>query len=85
MVDVRDNYKQKYKNDTTCRLCLTQSESQQHILACSEILKDLNIVSDSQIEYDDIFSPDVSRQIAVTKLFESLYNQRCKLLKKKQT
>ena len=85
MVDVHENYKQRYKNDTTCRLCLTQSESQQHILTCSEILKDINIVSYNQLEYDDIFSPDVSKQISVTRLFESLYNHRCVLLKRKET
>ena len=85
MVDVRENYKQRNKNDTTCRLCLAQSESQQHIVTCSEILKDIHIVSDNQIEYEDIFSPDVSKQISVTRLFESLYNHRCELLKKKET
>ena len=40
LIDVKVNYKKKYKDELECRLCSFPEESQSHLVSCPEILSD---------------------------------------------
>jgi hypothetical protein len=40
LIDVKVNYKKKYKDELECRLCSYPEESQSHLVVCPEILSD---------------------------------------------
>ena len=52
MLDVKANFKNKYKDDLKCRICKIEEETQIHILQhCPELHKDDSL----KITYDDIY------------------------------
>ena len=42
MIDVKVNFSEKYKNNKLCKICKEESESQEHVLKCKEIVKETN-------------------------------------------
>ena len=84
-VDVKTNYRNKYKFNMQCRLCddKTTEESEKHLLKCVNILKNINPNTHtdlSRVTYEDIFSEDIEVQIAITKIFSAIFKTRQKLL-----
>ena len=73
MIDVKANYKNKYK-DQTCRLCKKENETQQHILTECEITRKNNLT----IDYDMLsaHSPIITKSVArkIEKILEMLSN-----------
>ena len=82
MVDVRENFKNKY-SDTMCPVCMgTCTDSQEHVLDCPVLLLNCNIVAKHKVEYCWIYSMDVGKQAEVTRIFKIYWDLRKKLLDK---
>ena len=80
MVELKSNFKRKH-NDNLCPICHKDGDDQTHLLQCSELINGLNLLSEKEIIlHEDIFSEIVEKQARVTRLFESLFNFRKKLL-----
>ena len=75
-INVKTNYKSKYKHSNLfCTLCddrLVESES--HLLECKSTLEQLGNIGDAR--YEDIFSPEISRQEKITKIYEKVLKLR---------
>ena len=76
MVDVRDNFREKYKNDKICKICHTEVETQEHVVLCKEITKHANMEMDDEFELSDIFSDDVEKQTKITILWKFMETQK---------
>ena len=74
-VNVKTNYKNKFKFNMNCSICQLDSteESEKHLLQCSEIVKkidtEINLID---AKYDDIFSESMEDQVQITKIFEKI-------------
>ena len=80
-LDLKNNFKSKYKDDLSCRTCESGSrEEEQHLLLCSglEIEDDVSLV-----KYEDVFS-DLKSQIKTTKIFKKILRKREIILSLKQ-
>ena len=55
--------------DTLCRKCLTEEESQEHLLSCPE-LRDGSLVT-PDISYEDIFGEDTDRIATITRILKT--------------
>ena len=82
MIDVKTNYRNKYKYNMQCRLCEDKSEeeSEKHLLKCSKIIQQCTNLDISNAKYEDIFSEDIDTQISITKIFTFVFKTRAKLL-----
>ena len=80
-IDVKTNYKNKYKFDMTCRLCkdTTEDESETHLLKCSKIIENVDIDL-SNAQYENIYSDNLEEQISITKIFSAIFKARFLLL-----
>ena len=68
MLDVKINFRNFYA-DLKCRLCKIEDEDQNHLLNCSELLKNCpELYNDMIVKYDDIFSDNIKKQHRVTQL-----------------
>ena len=82
MIDVKANYPSMYKGELSCNLCDSNSiENQQHILVCPSLIGH----SDEQIQYTDIFSENLEKQIEAVKHCNTILKIRDIKLKIKQT
>ena len=81
MIDVKVNFSEKYMNNKLFKICKEESESQEHVLKCKEILKQTNILVNGDIDYNHIFDKEVEKQANVTILFEKLWKLRNKIIK----
>ena len=61
MLDLRENFKNKYKSsELTCELCALHQDNQKSIHTCIKLsAKNIPI-------YEDIFSPKVQKQVKVS-------------------
>ena len=82
MVDVKINFRNKYA-DTLCPVCKTVGveDSQELPMECVQLLNNKNILANREIKYSHIFDSDVRKQIAATRMFYCLWNERKKILK----
>ena len=73
MIDVKANYKNKYK-DQTCRLCKKENETQQHLLTECEITRNNNLTIDYDMlsAHSHIITKSIARKIE--KILEMLSN-----------
>ena len=63
LVDVKMNFKRKYKNELQCRLCNKADESQIHLTQCEVILSDSCVKTALEgYSYIDTFSKDLKTQ-----------------------
>ena len=82
MIDVKANYPSMYKQELFCSLCESKSiENQQHLLDCPS----LKINSCTQIQYSDMFSENIEKQIEAAKHWNNVLKIREIKLKIKQT
>ena len=66
-----------------CRLCndLTEEESERHLLKHIKIINKIESNVDlSNANYDDIFSENVEDQASITRVYNSIFKTRSKLL-----
>ena len=85
MVDVRVNFNNKYQ-DTLCPVCkeIDKPDTEQHVLQCSVLLQNTNLVMDKNLKFSQIFDSDVEIQISVTRMFEHFWSIRKKILSKSE-
>ena len=86
MVDVKMNFKNKHTT-TLCPVCETVgvNDSQEHILECAQLVKNQNILANSDIRYIHIFESDIKKQTTALRLFIVLWDERKKILKLDKT
>ena len=77
MVDVKTNYREKYK-DTICPCCKAEEDNQEHLLSCSKLDVSGTLV-DSTVNYDDLFQSNIQRQVNTMRVIRSRYKQRKKM------
>ena len=77
MVDVKMNFKNKY-TDTLCPVCKTVgiNDSQEHVLECAQLIKNQNILANSDIHYIHIFESDIKKQTTALRIFIVLWDER---------
>ena len=81
MVDVRNNYKNKYKNDLTCPICgatTGEIDSQQHLLSCLQ-LQDAKTTRQVS-SYEFIFSFNLEKMKEVVTNIEAALLKRASLI-----
>ena len=57
MIETKSNYKNKYKNNMTCRACGQEEETQNHILQGCNALHQNN---ENKVNQDDFFTNDIT-------------------------
>ena len=86
LIDVKSNFKKKYKNNLICRLCKIAEESQYHLVNCTIILTDSSIKSAlEQHTYNDLFSTNLDTQAHMINTFQRIMKFRTSLLKKEDS
>ena len=83
MLDVKNNYKNRKYTDMLCPICCDpeSTDSQQHLLVCQDLVEADLVSPGSRLCYDDLFSTDVQKQVAVATLLEKRFSKRRTLLK----
>ena len=81
MIDVTDNFKNKYINtDLLCALKCGEYEDQQHLLDCQVLIDNCEaLYDDSIVQYKDLFSSE-AKQLDATKLYCKVLETREKLI-----
>ena len=75
LIDVKINYRKKYKDNLQCRLCNLTEESQPHLVVCPELMMDNNLrEAFENYCYSDIFSNDLKKQTHLIKSWKLLLN-----------
>ena len=78
-IDVKRNYKNKFKFNMLCSLCKDESEeeSEPHLLRCSKILSEVkNDIDVINAKYGNIFSDNIEDQVKTTKIFSKVLKQK---------
>ena len=73
MTNVKANFKGKYDN-LSCEICMLENETQQHILKCEKIDKEISP------EYNEIFGENVEKQVKIAKVFKEKIKIRNRIL-----
>ena len=73
MIEVRTNYKEKYL-DINCPLCKESEDTQEHMLHCSDLVTEGEIVKFLP-EYQNVFGTDFTKQIEVARLLMDRYQK----------
>ena len=73
MFNVRNNFRNQYRTNLLCPLCCEQEDSQEHLLKCKVILKEL---SGQQYHYEDIFSEDLDKLLNIAKALKKVVKIR---------
>ena len=81
LIDVKANYRGKYKDDLSCRLCKAAEESQPHLFTCEKILSD-NMLRDELkgFTYTDIFSTNLKIQAHMIDIWNKILKLRSQML-----
>ena len=73
-LDLKNNYKSKYRDELNCRTCKTGDlEEESHLLVCSGLQVEEDF---SKEDYTDIFSSNIQDQIRITKAFAKILRKR---------
>ena len=80
MINFGNNFGQKHN----CKLCNEYLDSQEHLIECSQIKKDVKEIRENRtVQHDDIFSPKIKKKILAVKLFTKALRKRKEILDKK--
>ena len=81
MLDVAANYPNKSESKI-CPLCedSNSEDSQQHILRCPK-LNENEVMNNIFPKYQDLFDEDVSKQLQISRIIETKYRRRKKLIR----
>ena len=66
-----------------CRVCQdqTEEESEKHLLKCKILIENIDSDIDiSNAKYENIFSDNIEEQVSITKVYNSIFKTRFKLL-----
>ena len=78
MLAVGANYKAGNQKPT-CPICKIAYDSQCHLLVCEKLLE--NTICDNLPKYEDLFSQNLERKIAVVRILNENFKTREKILK----
>ena len=70
---IRTNFSSQYGNDLLCELCSLHQDSQENLLSCVKLTREVEIPSD--MDYEDIYG-SVDKQLRIVKLFKQLLRTR---------
>ena len=77
LLDLKCNYKKKYKNRLECRLCSAPEESQSHLMECKGILEDDDVrKAIGSSTYADTFSTNLEIQTKLIKTWQAILKVR---------
>ena len=79
MLEVRNNFSGSY-SDLICPLCRLCEDSQNHLLECSKLAEEGELVTKIP-EYDYLFSGNLMQKVEVARTIIAKYKMRRKLLK----
>ena len=80
MIDVKQNFKSSYKDDMWCRLCLLNSETQQHLLDCPIIRDKLKgVVRFENLNLEMMYQSTESQEL-IAKSYTIILNTRKDIL-----
>ena len=82
MLDVKSNFKNKHSDLSCPLLCGHREDNQQHILECPILLQNIKDVTTDKINYHDIFSSDISKQIRTLRIMRKLWKKRKNIIEK---
>ena len=68
MIDLRDNFKSG-KSELKCRACNVEVEDQPHLLRCTKLMEDGELVQHIP-EYSDLFGHDAAKIAAVSRILQ---------------
>ena len=68
MMDIRDNFKIG-NSDLKCRACKVEVEDQPHLLRCTKLVENGEIVRDIP-NYSDLFGEDAAKVVAVSRILQ---------------
>ena len=74
MLDVRSNYPGQH-TDTLCPLCTDVSDTQEHLLLCSELDTDSTVVVNLPI-YEHLFGEDLEAKVSISRMLKEKFTQR---------
>ena len=75
MYNVRNNFRNKYQNSNIlCPLCTVEKDTQEHLLKCTSIQKNLNTTIN--LQYEDIFSNDNDTLLNIAKSLKKIIELR---------
>ena len=77
MLELKCNYKSKYKNNMNCVLCKKNvEESGSHLLECDELINEPSLSDEmNQIKYDNIYG-NLSEEIQAAKIWKKVLKVR---------
>ena len=58
-----------------CPFGCNEEDTLRHLLKCNKLVQEHVVVTDS-MEYEDVFSTDLEKQLKVTRLFSTLIDRR---------
>ena len=70
---IKSNFSSQYVNNLTCELCSAHPDSQENLLTCAALTKNVNIPDN--VQYEDLFR-SVEKQLAIVKVFKQLLRER---------
>ena len=82
MLNVKANFKNNHSDLSCPLLCGHKEDNQQHILECPILLQNINDITSDKIEYDDISSSDISKQIRALRIISNLWKKRKTMMEK---
>ena len=82
MLNVKANFKNNHSDLSCPLLCGHKEDNQQHILECPILLQNINDITTDKIEYDDISSSDISKQIRALRIISNLWKKRKTMMEK---
>jgi hypothetical protein len=74
--NIKANMSSVFRNNMNCSLCKISEDSQEHCLECPEISANRGI----EVKYEDMFSQNIEKQVALTKAFSTVLEERTRLL-----
>ena len=86
LIDAKANYRGKYKDDLSCRLCKAAEESQPHLFTCVVITSDIMIRDALKgFNYTDIFSDNIKIQTHMIDIWQKILKFRVQQLNQTNT
>ena len=81
MLNLRDNYKSKFKEANFCQSCLDESkpETQIHLYNCNALTS--TEISEEAVPYDALFGDNLEKQLTVSRILNKRMERREKLIK----
>ena len=82
MHNVKNNFRNNYKQSSIlCPLCNVEDDTQEHLFVCQAILERCDVLQsqESEVAYEDIFSPDVNILLKVAHVLKVLVKTRADL------